>query len=89
MPREAQRKQLRCFCARQPLLALYGIDNAGRLFVHVKVYKADRIFGEIVCTGDVKIRCRECYRWYRVIIRQANRASLEETLDLPIETERC
>jgi hypothetical protein len=82
MPR---RYQLRCFCARRPLLALYGTDKRGQLYVHVKVYKGDRIFGEVVATGNVKIRCRECYRWYEVVIHQSNRAVLEETSDLPQE----
>jgi hypothetical protein len=61
------------------------MDGRGNLYVHVKVYKSDRIFGEVVATGNVKIRCRECYRWYEVVIRQSNRAVLQETSDLPPE----
>ena len=77
MPR--REKELRCFCSRNPLLATYGIDSKGKLFVHVKIYKAHRIFGELVVEeGTVKIRCRECLRWHTVNI-SGTRASLQET----------
>jgi hypothetical protein len=72
-------KELRCFCNRQPLLATYGIDGKGNLFVHVKIWKARRIFGELVIEGGiVKIRCRECLRWHVIRIHQ-NHAVLQET----------
>lgn len=72
-------KELRCFCSREPLLATYGIDSKGKLFVHVKIYKARRIFGELVIEGGiVKIRCRDCLRWHTINI-VGNKASLEET----------
>jgi hypothetical protein len=74
-----KRQQLRCFCGTRPLLGLYGFEN-GRLFVHVKVYKADRVYGEVVAWGDLKLRCRNCLRWHTVVIRQPDRvAALEET----------
>jgi len=61
------------------LLATYGIDSKGKLFVHVKIYKARRIFGELVIEGGiVKIRCRDCLRWHTINI-VGNKASLEET----------
>lgn len=60
--------ELRCFCRRTPLLALYGVRN-GTPFVHVKVYKQDRIFGEVYFEGGkVKLRCRECRRWTTINI---------------------
>lgn len=62
-------KELRCFCKSQPLLATYGIDSRGKLFVHVKIYKQNRIFGEFVVEdGTVRIRCRNCLRWHRIHI---------------------
>lgn len=62
------RNEIRCFCARQPLLAIYGIDK-GKPYVHVKVYKNRRIYGEILVTkGDIQLRCRECLRWYTIEI---------------------
>jgi len=72
-------KELRCFCRRHPLLATYGIDKDGKLFVHIKIWKAQRIFGELVVEGGlVKIRCRDCLRWHRVRIID-NKASLQES----------
>ena len=71
-------KELRCFCSRHPLLATYGIDKVGRLYVHVKIWKAKRVFGELVIEGGlVKMRCRECLRWHQIHITQ-NRATLRE-----------
>ncbi len=76
--------ELRCFCSRSPLLAVYGVDSKGKLFVHVRIYKARRIYGEVLATdGTVQIRCRECLRWHSVKIVQPDRAELEET-DPPI-----
>jgi hypothetical protein len=87
MTRGSRGQQLRCFCAHKPLLGIYGIDNRGKLFVHIKVYKADRVFGEVIVTGDVKIRCRDCYRWHTVVIIQPDRAVLQESTDPEIEAD--
>lgn len=77
MPR--REKELRCFCRMEPLLATYGIDSKGKLFVHVKIWKQRRIFGELVIEGGiVKIRCRDCLRWHTVNVI-GDRASLQET----------
>lgn len=73
------RYELRCFCAREPLLAVYGLDEKGKLFVHVKVYKQHRLFAETVTYGgEIMLRCRECLRWQKVVINQPDRASLKE-----------
>ena len=64
-------KELRCFCRGEPLLATYGIDSKCKLFVHVKIYKQNRIYGELVFEGGiVKIRCRNCLRWHRVMFQE-------------------
>jgi len=80
-------KELRCFCSREPLLATYGIDSGGNLFLHVKIWKARRIFGELVIEGGlVKIRCRDCLRWHKIRVIQ-DRAVLQETeQNLPVTT---
>ena len=71
-------KPLKCFCRHKPLLATYGVRR-GVLFVHVKIYKQDRIYGELYIEGGtVKLRCRECFRWQVVRIVQQG-AVLEET----------
>lgn len=65
---------------RQPILAFYGIDEKGKPYLHVKVFKAKRVFGEIlILSGDVQLRCRECYRWYRVQVPTRGRPHLIET----------
>lgn len=75
--------ELRCFCQRKPLLATYGLYK-DQIYVHVKVHKQARIYGEVLVTGGtVKIHCRECLRWHTVRIVQPNVASLEET-DEPV-----
>lgn len=71
-------RQLRCFCARHPLLAVYGINKQGKLFVHIKIWKQGRIYGEVLVTsGVVQLHCRECLRWQKVVIRQPEIAVLE------------
>jgi hypothetical protein len=56
---------------------MYGVDHKGQIYVHVKVFKGGRVFGEIVTTrGDVHLRCRECLRWQRVVIVEAGTARL-------------
>ena len=75
------RGELRCYCSRRPLLALYGLDAKGELFLHVKVYKGDRIYGEMILSrGDVLLRCRECLRWHRVFMR-GRAPVIRETVD--------
>lgn len=72
-------KELRCFCRGEPLLATYGIDSRGVLFVHVKIYKQNRIYGELVFEGGiVKLRCRNCLRWHRVIFKDTAAALSED-----------
>jgi hypothetical protein len=84
MARRRSSYELRCFCRTEPLLAVYGLDEQGKLYLHVKIYKQARVYGEMVVTGgEVKIRCRECLRWHRVIFVDPNRAELAES-DEPI-----
>jgi len=60
---------LRCFCSRHPKLAVYGITERGEAYVHLKVFKQGRVFGEVVVTaGTVDVACRECLRWTQVIV---------------------
>lgn len=48
--------------------------------MHIKIYKSHRIYGEIVVPeGVVHIRCRECFRWYKLTIRPKDRPVLEES----------
>lgn len=75
----AARFDLRCFCTRKPLLAVYGRDDKGRIFLHVKIYKQGRIFGEVlIYGGETKIHCRECLRWHRITFDDGAHPNLVE-----------
>lgn len=75
------KNQLRCVCSRKPLLAYYGIDKKDKLYVHIRVYKQSRVYGEFVITsGECQILCRECYRWTRVIFATRK---IDATHDVP------
>lgn len=68
---------------------MYGVDRKKRLFVHCRVYKQSRIYGEmLVYGGEVKIRCRECLRWHNIVIISPNssRAVLRE-IQQPVEVD--
>lgn len=81
--RERTKHDLRCFCSRRPLLAVYGVDEKGRLYVHQRVYKQGRIFGEsFFYGGTVKLLCRECFRWNEVVFRDTNNVRLQQ-VDAP------
>jgi len=72
---------LRCSCRRRPLLALYGVDPRGRLYIEMKVYKQQQVYGHMLVTlrsGEVKLFCRECHRWYTVTVTEEATAILEE-----------
>lgn len=49
---------------------MYGVDEDGELFIHVKVYKQARIYAEVFVSANakVKIKCRECLRFHTVKI---------------------
>ncbi|MFD8340539.1 hypothetical protein ACFV42_49385 [Streptomyces solisilvae] len=72
MSTEARTKNsMRCFCSRQPLLATYGLTVDGKAYVHVKVYKQKRIYGNLlILQGETLMQCRECFRWHRIRIAE-------------------
>lgn len=71
--RQKTRNDLRCFCSRKPLLAMYGLHTDGTVYIHIKIYKQNRLYGEVLVTsGVVKLHCRECLRWHTVTIRKSN-----------------
>lgn len=61
------------------MLAMYGVDDDNKLYVHVRIYKQQRIYGEVVVReGRVSLHCRECLRWHTVKIIQPDVAILVE-----------
>lgn len=72
---------MRCFCARKPLLAIYGRDlKSGELFIHIRVYKQTKVYAEIYISAnaEIKILCRECLRLHKVKIIQGVPSLSEE-----------
>ena len=58
---------------------MYGINSDGKVYIHIKIYKQGRVFGETYhVDGTVLMRCRNCMRWHRVRIVNAV-PKLEET----------
>jgi hypothetical protein len=74
---------LRCFCAAHPILGIVKRDNFDKPFVHIKIYKQNSIYGEILFKmGEIRVRCRSCYRWHTIkIVRE--KAVIEEVPDEP------
>jgi hypothetical protein len=70
------------------LLAVYGIDDKGRTYVHCRVYKQNRVYGDwIAHGGEVKLLCRECLRWHVIrFIDEGQRAVLQESA-MPAEVD--
>jgi len=66
---EPQFEELRCFCPNATLLAIIKRDSDGKPLVHIKIYKAKRIYGEIIFVlGEMEVRCRDCWRWHKIRI---------------------
>lgn len=67
MPTPRTSHDLRCTCPRQTKLAVYGVTQEREPYVHIKVYKQGRVFGEVIATsGVVQLRCRDCGRWTKI-----------------------
>lgn len=71
------------------MLAMYGVDEHGKIYVHVRIFKQNRIYGEVIVReGKVSLHCRECLRWHTVKIVQPGTAILAvDTEPQPIEHE--
>lgn len=81
------RHELRCVCSRAPLLGVYGIDQDGMAYIHIKAHKQSRLIAEIVARGECAIHCRECLRWTRFRINDRNGPSrIERTEDPGVQT---
>jgi len=67
---KSHQDELRCFCARKPLLAVYGVDKKNKPYIHIKVFKQARIYAEVFISADAetKIRCRDCFRLHKITI---------------------
>ncbi len=81
MTGQSSERVLRCFCYGKCILGIVKFDNQNKPFVHIKIYKSNRIYGEVLLKfGDIRVRCRDCYRWHQIRIVK-ERAVLEEIPD--------
>lgn len=80
MPRD-RTEEFRCPCTYHPLLAIVGIDQEGKGYVHVKAYKRQELITEVVVTdGVAHIRCRECLRFHTIRIVKSTVSRTDEKL---------
>lgn len=76
------KKRCECVCSRHPLLAYYGVDENDKPYVHVKVYKQERLYGEwFMQDGVCNVRCRDCYRWTKIVFK--NPKNIKATHGVP------
>jgi len=80
---------LRCVCTvnssqPHPLLAVYGRDENGDAYVHVRVYKAKRIYAEIYTTDPISIMCRICGRWWKINVINRKLTAQERAIPKPL-----
>lgn len=62
---------VRCACTRRTLLAMAGVDELGRPYVHQKTHKQRTVLNQMVATaGVVHLWCHHCGRWTKVHIRE-------------------
>lgn len=60
---------LRCTCNLKPMLAMWGKDENDNAYVHVRVYKQDRMYAEIYTIEPIMLCCRACETWWYINIR--------------------
>lgn len=71
---------LRCGCPHRTKLGEWGRNAEGAAYLHIRIFKGGRIFGEVLATsGTVTVLCRDCGRWMTVRIRPAD---VDVTLDV-------
>lgn len=84
--RVRSRHELRCLCLKEHLLALYGLDAAGRPYFHVTTHKGGRVLCNVVFRGDAEFECPACGHWTRITVRAGGRLDRDMTCERPIES---
>lgn len=79
------RNPLRCECSSKHLLAFYGVNQAGDIYVHVMSHKQGRPLSNVVIFGDCEIQCPACYRWHSLTVRRDGKLDRYVNLDPPAE----
>lgn len=67
------------------MLAMFGLSQDGRPYVHVRVFKQHRVYADmLVRQGELELICRECFRWHRItFVVDSKRPVLAETVKPP------
>lgn len=66
---KSEREIYCAICENSPILATYGMDEKGRVFVHVKVFKARQIKADLfVRGGEVTLKCVKCLKYNKILI---------------------
>lgn len=47
---------------------MYGKDRNNRAYVHVRIYKGPRVYGEVYSTHPISLLCRMCGLWWNINI---------------------
>lgn len=76
---QVTKHELRCTCSRKPLLCVYGINDEGKPYLHFLAHKQRRPIMEVyIDSGSPRFKCKECLRWWEVVIRSTGKATLRE-----------
>lgn len=70
-PSAKTKHRLTCTCNLKPLLAMWGVDENGNAYLHVRVYKQDRVYAEVYTIDPIMLYCRACGMWWNINVRNA------------------
>lgn len=77
-------REIRCTCEQRALLGIYGVDERG-LYVHIKIHKSQKLYGEMWVRGNkaqAEIRCRSCRRIFKITIQEFPAIQVERIPEL-------
>lgn len=78
--------QIRCICTARPILAIARVSSSGTRYVHIRIYKQRKVYGEIVIEeGLVRMKCRSCGHWYSLHVKRDSHKAIAEDLPLFVE----
>ncbi|AMS03406.1 hypothetical protein SEA_BENCZKOWSKI14_13 [Gordonia phage Benczkowski14] len=88
MSTTATQHELRCDCSSHRLLAHYGVDENGKLYVLVASFRNRKPTTKIFSNHSMKIFCPSCERWFSVVINNQEISKQEMRLPPALPGER-
>lgn len=84
--------EVRCECSKRPILGIFRRQETYWV-LHVKAYKQKRVYVELIVEeGTLRLRCRECDRWFKLTIRREKNQKIppnaEESSGWPLKDGR-